>query len=86
MITVHHIPITCLRFTHVTLLYTQNFMNKQDLITKYKPQLILNNDSEHTIQSYHSCVRLFLNYISENKLNKITLDNVLFGVYKCGLT
>jgi hypothetical protein len=40
---IHHIPITCLSFIHVIPIYNKNIMNKVDLITKYKHQLILMN-------------------------------------------
>jgi site-specific recombinase XerD len=47
-------------------------MNKHDLISKYKHQLILKNFSESTLKSYMSCLHLFLNYVSKKGWSEIS--------------
>lgn len=51
-------------------------MNKHDLITKYKHQLILKNFSESTNSSYLSCIQLFLSYVSINTPKEVKGDQL----------
>ncbi|MBO6536002.1 MAG: tyrosine-type recombinase/integrase [Balneolaceae bacterium] len=51
-------------------------MNKHDLLSKYKHQLILKNFSDQIVSSYLSCIHLFLRYVSNNKLTEVTGEDL----------
>lgn len=47
-------------------------MNKTDLINKYKARLILRNYSERTVEVYVSALGVFISYIQERRIEKVT--------------
>lgn len=47
-------------------------MNKTDLINKYKARLILRNYSERTVEVYVSTLGVFISYIQERRIEKVT--------------
>lgn len=47
-------------------------MNKTDLISRYKHQLILRNYSKNTVDAYLGSLNNFLQYVKEIGLNEIT--------------
>ncbi|MEX2605466.1 MAG: site-specific tyrosine recombinase/integron integrase [Gracilimonas sp.] len=49
-------------------------MNKSNLISKYEHQLTLKNYSENTLRAYLNGLNIFLEYISTNKVQKVTSE------------
>lgn len=58
-------------------------MNKANLITKYKHQLILRNYSERTVDAYLSSLNNFLQYIQKNKFENISATQIEDYFYHC---
>lgn len=51
-------------------------MNKTDLITKYKHQLILRNYSKNTIDAYLSSLNNFLQYVKKKGFKDISATQI----------
>ena len=47
-------------------------MNKTELINKYKARLILRNYSQRTVDVYVSALGVFVSYLQENHIEKVT--------------
>lgn len=58
-------------------------MNKTDLITRYKHQLILRNYSKNTVDAYLSSLNNFLQYVKKKGLNDITATQLESYFYHC---
>src|SRR5690554_1073736 len=69
---IHFIPIPCLSFIHFIILNNKSKMNKSDLISKYESKLILKNYSERTVQVYVSALGVFISYLIDNEVKKVT--------------
>lgn len=51
-------------------------MNKTDLITTYKHQLILKNYTKNTIEAYLSSLNNFLQYVKKNRFKDISATQI----------
>ncbi|UBM59477.1 site-specific integrase [Marinilongibacter aquaticus] len=49
-------------------------MNKNELISKYESKLILKNYSPRTVEVYVSALGVFLSFVQENDIRKVTPD------------
>lgn len=49
-------------------------MNKNELISKYESKLILRNYSPRTVEVYVSALGVFLTFVQENDIRKVTSD------------
>jgi site-specific recombinase XerD len=58
-------------------------MNKTDLITRYKHQLILRNYSKNTVNAYLSSLNNFLQYVKKKGLNDVTATQLESYFYHC---
>lgn len=58
-------------------------MNKSDLITKYKHQLILRNYSKNTVDAYLSSLNNFLQYVKKKGFNNISATQIEDYFYYC---
>ena len=58
-------------------------MNKNNLLSQYKHQLILKNFSPSTISCYLSCIQLFFVYVSKNNLKEIDSDQLQLYFTQC---
>ncbi len=58
-------------------------MKKQELLSAYKKLLKIENYSDQTIKSYYSALRLFLEWISESKLEKVTEKSIEDYLFHC---
>ncbi len=47
-------------------------MNKQEILDKFNKQLKIKNFSEQTIKNYLSALKLFLKYVKNLNIKKIT--------------
>lgn len=51
-------------------------MNSQEALSKFYQSLIISNYSNQTISSYMSALKLFLQYITKNKLTQVSDDTI----------
>tara|TARA_R110002110_G_scaffold370584_1_gene580567 strand:- start:7188 stop:8033 length:846 start_codon:yes stop_codon:yes gene_type:complete len=58
-------------------------MNKTDLITTYKHQLILRNYSKNTVDAYLSSLNNFLQYIKDKGFNNVSATQIEGYFYYC---
>ncbi len=58
-------------------------MKKQELLSAYKKLLKIENYSDQTIKNYYSALRLFLEWISESKLEKVTEKSIEDYLFHC---
>ena len=70
-------------FNAFNRLFTINCMKKQEIIEKFKKQMTIENYSVQTVKCYLSSLNLFLLYIKENNINKITEKEIQDFLYFC---
>ncbi len=51
-------------------------MKSQQALDKFYQSLVISDYSKQTISSYMSALKLFLEYISKNKLTQVSNDNI----------
>ncbi len=58
-------------------------MKRQEIITRFIKQARIENYSEATVKNYSSTLKLFLQYVSNLKVNKISDDDIQNYLYFC---
>ena len=58
-------------------------MNKTDLVTKYKHQLILRNYSKNTIDAYLNSLHNFLQYVKSKGFKDVSSTQIEHYFYFC---
>ena len=58
-------------------------MNKSELISKYEYQLTLKNYSENTLRAYLNGLNIFLEYVSTNRVQKVTSEVLSSFFHHC---
>ncbi|HED38742.1 MAG TPA: hypothetical protein ENI76_10950 [Ignavibacteria bacterium] len=61
-------------------------MKKQEILSGYYKLLKLENYSEQTIKSYYSALKLFLDWVSQSNLDKVTDKAITNYLYYCKTT